>query len=317
MHTIAELQVFVRTAQHGSLSAAARSLGMLVATASAALRRLEDQLGCRLFERSTRSMRLTPQGEAFFEHCREALSLLEQGAALLNEQGGRVGGLLRISAPSDFGRNVLAGWIDAFQAQHPRLKVSLQCSDRFVDVFRDPYDMTFRYGRLPDASYVTQNLGANRRIVVAAPSYLARHGIPATPDDLARHNCLLHNLDPLATNTWRFRAGRRAVECKVSGDRISDDGAIVHAWAVGGAGIAYKSALDVHEDLRAGRLVRLLPRLTGEDWPLRAVFPHRASVAPAARLLAAFVRERIAELDLARLVERPPRGRATGSVSAG
>lgn len=298
MFTDQELRIFVHTAQLGGLTRAAHSLGLLTATASASLKRLEGVLGARMFERSPRSMRLTPQGERFLRYCQEGLALLDQGVAAVADNSGKMAGLLRISAPSDLGRNVLLPWVSEFQSLHPGLKINLQCSDHFVDVFQDPFDMMFRHGRLADSSYVTQSLGPNRRIVVASPAYLARHGTPRTLEDLASHNCLIHSLESIAFNVWRFKQGRKAVSLKVFGDHMSDDGAIVHAWALGGQGIAYKSALDVHADLRAGRLVQLLPQLLGEEWVPRVVYPHRSSISATARALTAHVRQRIEALNM-------------------
>ncbi|VXC48165.1 LysR family transcriptional regulator [Massilia sp. 9I] len=296
MFHLAELQLFIQTAQLGSLTKAAQNLGLLVATASASIKRLERTLECRLFERSTRSMRLTPQGESFLRYARDAVDTLDRGIVLLREGAQNISGLLRISAPSDVGRHVLQPWLDEFQERHPELRVHLQCVDRFVDIFQEPFDMTFRYGRLRDSSYISQTLGANRRVIVASPSYLARHGLPGRIEDLADHNCLIHGLDAGGFNTWRLTDRRRAVQVKVHGNRSSDDGALIHAWAVAGAGIAYKSRLDVHAELANGRLVNLFPHLLGEDWPLRVVYPHRASPSPAARALTGFVREKIAAL---------------------
>jgi DNA-binding transcriptional LysR family regulator len=298
MIDVTELRLFIHTAEYGNLSKAARNLGMLVATASASIKRLERELECRLFERSTRSFRLTPQGETFLEYAREAVDALQRGMVVLKEGGQQVSGLLRVSVPSDAGRNVLLPWLDQFQALHPDLRLHLQCSDRFVDVFQEPFDMAFRYGRLRDASYVSQELGRNRRVVVASPGYLARHGAPANIADLARHNCLIHALDPAASNVWRFAQGKKALQVKVHGDRSTDDGAVVHAWALAGSGIAYKSVLDVVADIRAGRLVQLFHELSGEAWPLRVIYPHRTSIAVSARALASFIREQVEALRL-------------------
>lgn len=299
MFHVVELQLFIQTAQQGSLTKAAQNLGMLVATASASIKRLERTLECRLFERSTRSMRLTPQGESFLRYARDAVDTLDRGIVLLREGAQSISGLLRISAPSDVGRNVLLPWLDEFQERHAELRVHVQCIDRFVDIFQEPFDMTFRYGRLRDSSYISQTLGSNRRVIVAAPSYLERHGVPERIDDLVEHNCLIHGLDAGGFNTWRLSDRRKAVQVKVRGNRSSDDGALIHAWAVAGVGIAYKSRLDVHADLASGRLVDLFPRLVGEDWPLRVVYPHRASPSLAAKTLAVFVREKIAALGAA------------------
>lgn len=294
MHAISDLRLFVLVADAGNLSQAARELDMNPATASAALKRLEERLDTRLFERTTRSMRLTAQGEVFLEYCRDALLLLEQGEALLGHAQGRLRGRLRISAPADFGRHVLSPLLGRFMERHPGINLTLQCSDRWADLFRDPVDLALRYGRLEDASYVSQLLLPNRRVVVAAPSYLARHGRPAAPAELVRHNCLVHSLNQGVHNTWRFTAGREEIAVKVRGDRVTDDGGVVREWAVAGAGIAYKSWLDARADIGAGRLEVLFPELEGEDWPLHAVYPHRLSVAPGARALLAFLSDELA-----------------------
>jgi DNA-binding transcriptional LysR family regulator len=288
---VEDLRLFALVADTGNLSQAARELDLLPATASAAIKRLEARLDARLFERSTRHMRLTPQGEMFLEYCRDALALLEQGEALLGANAGRIQGKLRVAAPADWGRNVLAPMIDGFLRRHGGVKLVLHCADRSTDLFRDPVDLAFRYGPLEDASYVAQRLAANRRVVVAAPEYLRRRGTPAAPEDLKRHNCLVHSTSQGTSNTWRFSRGRKLVEVTVTGDRVADDGGLVREWAVAGAGIAYKSQLDAAADLAAGRLVALFPDYTGADWPLQVVYPHRSSLGPAARALLAHVME--------------------------
>jgi DNA-binding transcriptional LysR family regulator len=294
MYTTTELQLFVLTAQRGSVSQAARELDMQAATASAAIKRLEQQLACRLFERTTRSMRLTMQGELFLNHCRNALAALAEGEAAIEAAKGKMSGPLRLSAPADFGRHVLAPLLNDFQDAHPGLNLTLHCTDQHSDLIRDPVDMAFRYGRLQDSTLVAQTLAENRRVVVAAPAYLARHGVPASPAALVSHNCLLHNLNRSQSNTWRLRTGKAELAIEVHGDRVSDDGGIVREWAVAGCGIAYKSAIDVRADLAAGRLVTLFNKLDGEDWPLSVVYPHRASLSPLAHAVLAHVREALA-----------------------
>jgi DNA-binding transcriptional LysR family regulator len=294
MYTSIELQLFVLTAQRGNLSQAAREFDMQAATASAAIKRLEQQLACRLFERTTRSMRLTLQGELFFDHCRTALAALAQGEAAILASSAALHGQLRLSAPADFGRNVLVPILNQFQRSHPGIVLTLHCTDQHSDLVRDPVDMAFRYGRLADSSLVAQTLAENRRVVVAAPSYLAEHGVPANPAALAGHNCLLHNLNRRLSNTWRFRGTKGPVEVDVHGDRVSDDGGIVRDWAVAGCGIAYKSAIDVRADLAAGRLVALLSQLEGEDWPLSVVYPHRSSLSPLGHAVLAEVKAALA-----------------------
>lgn len=293
MYQFADLKLFLRIAETGNLSSAARDLGLLAATASASLKRIERQLDCRLFERTTRSMRLTQQGELFRAYCRSALQALADGEAALNGSRKALHGQLRISAPADWGRNVLRRWLDDFQEAHPQLGLTLQCSDYRSDLFRDPFDLAFRYGRLDDSALIAQQLASNQRILVASPAYIEQHGAPKTLEALRQHNCLLHNLNQLRTNIWRFPGTQGITEITVSGNRVADDGGLVRAWAVDGRGIACKSELDVREDLLAGRLVRLLPHLRGPDWPLYAIYPHRDSVSPAVRAIINFVRERL------------------------
>lgn len=294
-YTTEDLKLFALVADTGNLSQAARELDILPATASAAIKRLEARLDARLFERSTRHMRLTPAGEMFLDYCRDALALLEQGEALLGANAGRIQGKLRIAAPADWGRNVLSPMLDAFLRKHPGVTAILQCADRSTDLFRDPVDLAFRYGRLEDASFVSQRLAENRRVVVAAPSYLKKHGKPATPADLDRHNCLVHSTSQGTSNTWRLSKGRRMAEVTVHGDRVADDGGLVREWAVAGYGIAYKSRLDAAADLAAGRLVALFPDYMGADWPLHVLYPHRRSLGPAARALLALVMDKMKE----------------------
>lgn len=295
MYTTADLQLFVRTADTGNLSKAARDLDMQPATASASLKRLEQRLDTRLFERSTRSMRLTQQGEMFLGYCRNALALLSEGEAMLTADRGIMRGHIRLSAPSDLGRHVLLPWIDAFQKQHPRVTVSLQFSDYITDLFREPVDVAVRYGKLDDSSLTSQPLARNWRVVVASPAYLKRHGRPSHPNDLLNHNCLIYYLRRRLHNTWRFRAGKKSLEIRVRGDRTADDGAIVREWAVAGLGVADKSWLDVQADVESGRLVTILDDFTGEDYPLSVVYPHRDSASPVARALVAYLRERFAQ----------------------
>lgn len=295
MYSIPDLQLFIRTADSGSLSKAARDLDLTVATASATLKRLEQKLGTLLFIRSTRSMRLTLDGEIFLDYCRNSLAILAEGEAMLSGGKQAVRGTVRMSVPSDLGRTVLLPWLNAFQAQHPAVVLTLHFSDRISDLHREPVDVAIRYGRLEDSSLVSQLLCPNRRVVVAAPGYLARHGTPKSPRDLAGHNCLLYYLKAGVYNVWRFRSRDETVEVKVRGDRMTDDASIVREWAVAGAGITYKSWLDVKQDVAAGRLVTLLDNFAGEDIPLNAVYPHRNAISPAARALVAYLRERLNE----------------------
>jgi DNA-binding transcriptional LysR family regulator len=278
MKAVSELRLFLRVVELGSLSAAARQLEISPAVASATLKRLEDKLDAPLLVRSTRSLRLTPQGELFVAHAREALRQVEEGMARMHGTQ-RVGrGKLRISAPSDFGRNQLLPWLDEFQVQHPGLEVRLQLTDRITDLFREPIDVALRYGVPPDSSLVALPVSTRfRRVLVASPAYLARKAAPATPQDLRHHNCLRFVVgDEHPYSEWRFHspAGDEVV-VGVHGDRVSDDGEAVRRWVLAGHGIAYKSWLDVGRDVLSGGLRLLCRDWPGELVPMHMIVPNR------------------------------------------
>ncbi|MGN8274402.1 LysR family transcriptional regulator [Pseudomonas sp. SMV71] len=292
-----DLQLFVRAADLGSLSAAARVMDLSAAVASAALKRIEQHLGARLLARSTRSLRLTAEGESFLEYARAALSSLDEGRRLLTSGQDQVSGVLQLSAPSDLGRNLLLPWLDEFQREHPGLTVRLLLGDRIADLFKQPVDIALRYGEPEDSSLVALPVAAdNRRVLCASPEYLARHGEPRQLEQLAQHNCLLYMLGSRVHDRWCFHDGKREVSLTVSGDRFSDDADVVRRWAVAGAGIAYKSWLDVSTDVLAGRLKILLPHLQCERAPLNLLCAHRAQLSKPINLLREMLQVRCAQL---------------------
>jgi len=272
---LAQLELFLRLADAGSLSAAARELQITPAAASAALKRLEATLAVRLVERSTRSMRLTPEGELLREHAQRALGLLDDVRALLGAQRERLEGEIHIAAPSDLGRQVLSPMLDGFIARHPGLRIALHVSDNMHDLLRERVDIAVRYGELRDSTLVARLLHSGPRALVASPAYLAARGTPAHPRELAQHNCLALYLNGRPQLQWTFQRDGASLAVKVAGNRRADDGALVRQWALEGLGIAYKSVMDVATDLRAGRLVALLPEWQGEHFPLHAIVPAR------------------------------------------
>ncbi|CAH0258601.1 LysR family transcriptional regulator [Pseudomonas mediterranea] len=292
-----DLQLFVRAADLGSLSAAARVMDLSAAVASVALKRIEQHLGARLLARSTRSLRLTAEGESFLEYARAALGSLDEGRRLLASGQDQVSGVLQLSAPSDLGRNLLLPWLDDFQREHPRLTVRLLLGDRIADLFKQPVDIALRYGEPEDSSLVALPVAAdNRRVLCASPDYLARHGEPHQLEQLAQHNCLLYMLGTRVHDRWCFHDGKREVSLTVSGDRFSDDADVVRRWAVAGAGIAYKSWMDVSTDVLAGRLKILLPHLHCERAPLNLLCAHRAQLSKPVKLLREMLQARCGEL---------------------
>jgi DNA-binding transcriptional LysR family regulator len=292
-----DLQVFVCTADRGSLSAAAREVGISPALASAAVKRLEGELGLRLLARTTRSLSLTPEGTQYIEHAREALRVLRAGRDALLADKDSFGGTLKIAMPSDLGRNTMLGWLDAFQQRHPKLHYQLSVSDRVADMVRQQVDIALRYGQQDDSTMIAMPIApANDRVLVASPAYLRVHGPLLTVDDLQHHNCLRFALEDGLHDRWTFYRlpQREQVTVQVSGNRSADDADLVRRWAVAGLGIAYKSRLDLSADLAAGRLQVLLPEVAGEPTPLHLVCTHRAQVTPLVLQLRDFLREHCA-----------------------
>jgi DNA-binding transcriptional LysR family regulator len=293
MVRLEDLQVFVTAADAGSFSAASRVLNLTPAVASTAMKRLEHELDVRLFVRSTRSLRLTDEGERYLSHARLALKALEDGRMTVARKKGGLTGILKLAVPSDFGRNVLLPWMDEFQEQFPKLTVQLRVSDRVADLYRQPVDVAIRYGVLEDSGLVSQTLApTNRRVLCAAPAYLERHGAPKTLEGLRQHNCLRFTMGDVVHDRWTFQGPQGGEAITVDGNRFCDDADVVRRWAVAGQGIVYKSFLDLAEDLRAGRLVPVLPEYKGEPTPLQLVCAHRSLLSPAVARLRDFLKTR-------------------------
>ncbi|HFS1500636.1 TPA: LysR substrate-binding domain-containing protein [Klebsiella pneumoniae] len=256
------------------------------AQVSAAIKRLETILNIRLFARSTRSLRLTPEGETWLPYATQMLDTLEAGLQKIQTPDDEVRGMLQIAVPSDLGRNLLLTLFRDFRQRHPALRLRLLFSDQLTDVFKDPVDVAFRYGNNDDASFISLPVAPeNRRVLVASPEWIARHGEPQTLEELSQHNALIYILRGRPFDRWSLSLDGVVQQQKVSGTVMSDDAEVIRRLAIAGEGIAYKSMLDVSDDLRAGRLRRLLPRYQGDVVPLNLICPHRKQLSAAVRLL--------------------------------
>lgn len=286
MFRLEDLTLFVRAAALGSFSDAAREAGQQPAQVSAAIKRLETILNIRLFARSTRSLRLTPEGETWLPYATQMLDTLEAGLQKIQTPDDEVRGTLQIAVPSDLGRNLLLTLFRDFRQRHPALRLRLLFSDQLTDVFKDPVDVAFRYGNNDDASFISLPVAPeNRRVLVASPEWIARHGEPQTLEELSQHNALIYILRGRPFDRWSLSLDGVVQQQKVSGTVMSDDAEVIRRLAIAGEGIAYKSMLDVSDDLRAGRLRRLLPRYQGDVVPLNLICPHRKQLSAAVRLL--------------------------------
>ncbi|WP_428775124.1 LysR family transcriptional regulator [Vibrio sp.] len=292
MKALNDLKIFVETARQGSFSRVAHSMNLTPAAVSASIKRMEQQLGFALFVRSTRSLRLTNEGEVMLDSASQALETLQEGIDQIHQQRGELAGQIYLSAPSDFGRNLLLDWIGEFMASHRNVTIKLSLSDSLTDLYSQPVDIAIRYGQPADSRLIAMPLCLNnRRILCASPEYLAAQPGIHHPDHLRQHNCLCFMLADTLHNKWPLSLGSEMVTVTVEGSPSCNDGDLVRKLALQGKGIANKSQLDVGEDLLAGRLVQVLPDWLGELAPLYMVYPDRRLISPTIRAFQTFLQQ--------------------------
>jgi DNA-binding transcriptional LysR family regulator len=269
-----EMSVFSRVVAAGSLSAAARDLGISTAGVSRKLAALEARLGVRLLNRTTRRISLTDEGASYHEACNRILAEIEEADAAASARLVEPEGALKVALPASFGHLHIAPLVPHFAARFPKVRLALSLSDRTVNVIEEGFDLAIRIGELEDSSLAARKLAPNRRVVCASPAYLAKHGVPHRPEDLQDHNCIITQDFQM---TWEYRdpVGKRN-SVRVSGKYSCDNWEVLREWALAGLGVALKSTWDVRRQLEEGSLVALLP---GYDFAtevaIYAVYPHR------------------------------------------
>ena len=290
MDRLKQIESFVAVSTKGSLTAAALAEGVAPAVIGRRIDALEERLGVKLLVRTTRRITLTHEGSAFLEDCQRLLADLANAEASVTAGGVKASGHLRITAPAGFGRRHVAPLVPAFLAQHPEVSLSLNLSDRVVDIVNEGFDCAIRVGDLPDSSLVSLRLADNRRLCVAAPDYLARAGTPASPADLTKHQCLTLSSDASQTRGWAFLVDGQVTHLRPGGRLDCSDGQVLHRWCVQGLGIAWRSTWEVEGDLAAGRLVSLLQDYAAPPNGIYAVFPQRRHLPLRVRLWIDFVK---------------------------
>ncbi len=294
MNKLKQLESFVAVAASGSLTAAALAEGVAPAIMGRRLDALEERLGVKLLVRTTRRLHLTHEGSAFLEDCQRLLADLANAEASVSAGGVKPSGHLRITAPAGFGRRHVAPLVPKFRAQHADVTISLNLSDRVVDMAGEGFDCAVRVGDLPDSSLVSVRLADNRRLCVATPAYLQRHGTPLHPNDLARFDCLTLSSDASQTRGWAFTvpssAGREVVHLKPGGPLDCSDGQVLHDWCLAGHGIAWRSTWEVEAEIAAGQLVEVLADFAAPPNGIYAVFPQRRHLPLRVRLWIDFLK---------------------------
>lgn len=279
------LTLFLRIVEKGGLAVAGRDFGLSPATVSERLAALEAYYGASLLTRTTRALSLTEEGRMLVTGARRLLAEAEELETQIRHGTETISGPIRLTATQDLGRRCIVPVIDTFLAAHPAVTIDLNLTDGYVDLIGQGLDFAIRHGVLADSSLRTRSLGSNRRIVCAAPAYLAAHGTPEHPRDLAAHDCIVMRFGQNLDAEWPFRIGGAVKHVLVRGRRVANDGALVRHWCREGHGIAFKSIRDVDADLASGALVELLHDYSVGETGLQIVYPASAVQPRRVRLL--------------------------------
>ena len=252
-----EMMVFVRVVETGSFSEAARAMLMTPSTVSKLIARLEARLGVRLIERSTRRLALTGEGQFYYERSQALLGQLDETEQQIAQGGAEAEGVVRVTSSVTFGTAALEPILPAFLEAYPNIIVDLSLSDEVVDLYLDRTDVAIRVGKLQDSNLMARKIGETRRRIAASPAYLARHGVPQTPEDLARHNCLGFNFRR-AMPVWPMREGGRIVERMLSGSLLVNNGDTLRRMAIAGVGVIRLADYHLRGPIARGELVEIL-----------------------------------------------------------
>lgn len=285
-----EMVVYCRVVEAGSFVGAARVLGLPKSTVSRKVARLEDRLGVRLLHRTTRVVRTTPVGQAYYERCMSLVNDAEEAERLVTSAQERPSGLLRVTTSTIIGERWLGGIVTDYLHENPDVRIDLLLTNRMVDLVDEGYDLAFRAGVLPDADLIARRLQKGRTVLVASPAYLARRGEPRRPEDLEQHDCVVVGADS-GRGVWSFGDLRLAVTGRIA----INDVRLAREAALAGLGIARMPSFLINEDIAAGRLKRVLPSLPDNFGGLYAVYPSRRHLSTAVRSFVDFVIDRFTD----------------------
>jgi DNA-binding transcriptional LysR family regulator len=272
---IENIRVFMRAVESGSFSEAGRVLRISSAVASYRIRVLEEHLGCRLMTRTTRRMNLTEAGRIFYEKCIDVMEALERAEGSVADRGGAPRAVVKLTAPLGMGRKVIAPLLSTYRQNHPEMELRLRLSDHLLDLVGEAIDIAVRMAKLEDSTFTQRKIADIERVICAAPAYLDKAGVPETPDDLLRHQCLLLRFPGSRQFRWTLGSGREAATVPVMGAVDADDGDVLTDWAVAGQGIILKPKFEVAGLVAAGRLVPLLEGFPPEPLTLAVLYPTR------------------------------------------
>lgn len=294
-----EVLVFTQVVRSGSFTAAARELGMQKSTVSRKVSDLEERLGVRLLQRTTRTLHLTDEGRIFFEHCQRAMAELDEAQLALSGMRATPTGLLRVTAPLSFG--FLGPMLGPFLERHPEVQLEMVCTDRVVDLVEEGFDVAIRAGRLPDTSLIARRLGNLPRILVASPAYLARRKAPRSPEQLPDHACLVFG----GQRVWALTCDGRTFDVQVKPRLVVNDFELLLDATLAGAGIALLPGPTCEAAIRDGRLRHVLPACAGAETPIHALYASTRHLSAKVKAFVEFLQERMAREGPGRASGRP------------
>ncbi len=288
MTNLGDLEVFASVAASGSMSQAAKALGYSPAVISKRIKRLEEKLGARLFQRTTRQISLTEAGHGFHQRILAVLEGLEEAEDFVSGRSNTLNGTLKVSAPTSFGRMHVAPHLKGFMDRHPSLVINLVLSDEFIDIVAGGYDLAIRIADLSDSSLVAKRLAPVRRVLCASPGYIAQYGLPQSIDELRHHRCLpAHNND-----LWRLEGPEGPTSLRPEGMLITNSSEVIREAVISGLGIALRSTWDIGAELKSGALVQVLPAYeSSKSVALSAVYPSRSFLPAKVRLFIDYLAE--------------------------
>jgi DNA-binding transcriptional LysR family regulator len=284
-----DLSFFQEIVRQGSLSAAARELGVTPASISKRLSKLEEGLGVVLVLRTTRRLTLTDEGELLHANATRLLSELEDVERLISQNRVAPKGLLRVNAPLGFGRTYITPLVSRFVKLYPQVEVQLQLTDHPLSLVDDSFEVGIRFGEVPDSRLIARKIAVNRRLVCAAPAYLAGHGVPKAPRDLAHHNCIVLRQNDAAYGIWRFTRGKQTETVKVRGTLSSNDGEVCLNWVLSGHGLMLRAEWDIAKYVKTGRLQILLDDYATPEADIYALYSERQAASPRVRAFTDFL----------------------------
>lgn len=292
MALLENIRTYARVVELGSLSAAGRDLRLSPAVVSHRLQQLENHLGIRLLNRTTRRIQPTEQGQAFYEACQDVMSAIDHAESVAAETSLNPQGTLKVTAPLGFGRRILAPLVPEFQARYPKINMRLRLSEHLLDLLEEAVDVAVRMAVLADSNLIARKIADCQRVLAAAPSYLEAHGTPEKPDDLLKHQCLLLRYAGSAQFRWTLQAPDGPIALPVTGSVDADDGDVLTAWALAGQGVVLKPVWEIAPHLRTGSLKPILLDFPPEPLTLAVIYPHRQFLSARVRAFADFMIER-------------------------